>query len=145
MPAVSSDILRKPRKALRTSHNSVIEAIDEVFRVYENPHVFWTSGRSTAAEATSVLRWPPLDSRSGSSTFPIGTSRDPWIERPSSSCWKLKDLTLSGWHRLALSGPRRAFGPPRFCAERSSLLVSRGAKPWQGRARGPRNRGSGVL
>ena len=26
-----------------------------------------------------------------------------------------------------------AFGPPRFCVEGSSLLVSRGAKPWQGR------------
>ena len=27
----------------------------------------------------------------------------------------------------------RAFGPLRFCMEGSSLLVSRGAKPWQGR------------
>ena len=27
----------------------------------------------------------------------------------------------------------RAFGPPRFCVEGSSLLVSRAAKPWQRR------------
>ena len=28
----------------------------------------------------------------------------------------------------------RAFGRPRFCVEWSSLLASRGAKPWLGRA-----------
>ena len=28
----------------------------------------------------------------------------------------------------------RAFGAPRFCVEGSSLLASRGAKPWHGRA-----------
>ena len=36
------------------------------------------------------------------------------------------------WRALALAA--RAFGRPRFCVEGSSLLASRGAKPWQGRA-----------
>ena len=35
-----------------------------------------------------------------------------------------------GARKLALA---RAFGPPRFCVEGSSLWASRGVKPWQGR------------
>ena len=34
----------------------------------------------------------------------------------------------------ALAVAARAFGPLRFCVEGSSLLVSRVAKPWRGRA-----------
>ena len=34
----------------------------------------------------------------------------------------------------ALAAAARAFGRPRFCVERSSLLLSRAAKPWQGHA-----------
>ena len=54
-------------------------------------------------------------------------------------CGKVVTFALEG--REAVAGAcskrlwvaARVFGPPRFCVEKSSLLASGAAKPWQGR------------
>ena len=59
---------------------------------------------------------------------------------PRSSAWKGRHFWSRGARycgrgvlERALVVAARAFGPPQFCVEGSSLLVSRGAIPWQGR------------